>query len=66
MGANADIKTAMRVAGVHFWRVAECLGLNDGNFSRLLRKELPRERKEQIFAIIEDLAQSGLQEAVAQ
>lgn len=48
---NNDIRKAAKNAGVRLWQVAEKLGVNDGNLSRKLRHELPRETKEQIFSI---------------
>jgi hypothetical protein len=36
--------------------VAEACGVNDGNFSRKLRKELPQEEKQNILEIIDRLA----------
>ena len=54
---NNDIKEAAKQAGVRLWQVAEAYGMNDGNFSRKLRKELPREEREKILAIIDRLAQ---------
>lgn len=54
---NNDIKEAAKQAGVRLWQVAEAYGMNDGNFSRKLRKELPQEEKEKILAIIDRLAQ---------
>lgn len=53
---NQDIRTAAKEAGVFLWQIAERYGINDGNFSRKLRKELPAEEKEKILAIIETLA----------
>lgn len=53
---NLDIKEAIRKAGLKFWQVADRLGLNDGNFSRKLRKELPEEEKAKIRAIITELS----------
>lgn len=53
--ANHDIREAMRKAGVRQWQVAYRYGLNDGNFCRLLRAELPAEKKERIFRIIEEI-----------
>ena len=41
--------------GVHLWRIADALGITDGNFSRKLRKELSEAEKKQIFKIIDDL-----------
>jgi len=31
------------------------IGINDGNFSRKLRRELPQEEKDKIFRIIDEL-----------
>ncbi len=58
---NADIKAAARSAGVKLWRIAEILGINDSNFSRLLRKNLPDSRKQEILAIIDTLKQEDEQ-----
>jgi len=57
MRANMDIREAAKQAGVHLWQVAEAYGMNDGNFSRKLRKELPQEEKGKILEIIDRLAQ---------
>lgn len=54
---NKEIREAAKRAGVHLWQVAEVYGINDGNFSRKLRQELPQEEKEKILAIIDRLAQ---------
>ena len=54
---NNDIREAAKKAGIHLWQVAEACGVNDGNFSRKLRKELPQEEKEEILEIIDCLAQ---------
>jgi len=42
-------------AGVRLWEIAERLGMNDGNFSRKLRRELNPEERRKILAIINDL-----------
>lgn len=54
---NREIREAAKRADVHLWQVAEVYGVNDGNFSRKLRKELPWEEKEKILEIIDRLAQ---------
>lgn len=54
--ANAEIRRAAKRAGVCLWQIAERLGINDGNFSRKLRRELPPEERERIMSIIKDLA----------
>ena len=53
---NKEIREAAKRAGVHLWQVADACGLNDGNFSRKLRKELPQEEKQNILEIIERLS----------
>lgn len=63
MRANVDIREATKKAGVRLWEVAAEYGMNDGNFSRKLRLELPKEEKEKILAIIDRLAQEK-QEAI--
>lgn len=52
---NIDIRQAIEKAGIKYWQVAEKLNLNDGNFSRKLRKELSAEEKDKIFKIIEEI-----------
>lgn len=54
--ANADIRQAAKIAGVCLWEIAERIGVNDGNFSRKLRRELPEHEKQEILKIIETLA----------
>lgn len=52
---NQDVRKAVSDAGLKLWQVAMHYGVNDGNFSRKLRLELPPEEKQKIFAIIEKL-----------
>ena len=54
--ANAEIRRAAKNAGVCLWQIAERFGINDGNFSRKLRRELPPEERDKILGIIKDLA----------
>ena len=63
MSANMEIRNAAKKAGIRLWEVAAACGVNDGNFSRKLRQELPQEEKEKILAIIARLAQEK-QEAI--
>ena len=53
--ANLDIRAAAAESGIMLWQIAARYGINDGNFTRLLRKELPPEKKDRIFAIIDDI-----------
>lgn len=53
--ANKEIRDAARDAGVRLWQIADCIGMNDGNFSRKLRRELPDQEKKEILEIIKTL-----------
>lgn len=57
MRTNTEIREKAKQAGVRLWEVAAEYGMNDGNFSRKLRLELPQEEKGKILAIIDRLAQ---------
>lgn len=54
---NVTIRERAKQCGVRLWQIAEALGINDGNFSRKLRRELPEDEKGKILAIIDRLAQ---------
>ena len=56
---NKDIRDYARIKDVRLWMIAEKLNMQDSNFSRMLRKELPGEKKKEIFAIIDELAAVG-------
>lgn len=53
---NLDIRQEAKEARVRLWQIAERIGVNDGNFSRKLRKELSVEEKTKIRAIISELS----------
>ena len=53
---NQDIRRTAAGAGVKLWQIADALGIADCSLSRKLRKELPREEKERIFEIINNLS----------
>lgn len=52
---NQEIRNAAKKKGVKMWEIAEVYGINDGNFSRKLRHELPEGEKNKILAIIDEL-----------
>ena len=52
---NVDIRYAAKEAGVMLWEIAERCGMQDSNFSRKLRRELPESEKDKIYTIIEDI-----------
>lgn len=43
--ANKDIHQAINNANIRYWQVAYEYRISDGNFSRLLRYELSKEKK---------------------
>lgn len=49
---NNDIRVMARNHGIRLWQIANKLNMQDSNFSKMLRKELPSEKKEQIQNII--------------
>ena len=55
---NIDIREYAKKKGVKLWQIASALHINDGNFSRKLRQELPNEMKQKIFQIIDQISES--------
>lgn len=53
---NIDIREMAATSNIKLWQIADALGINDGNFSRKLRKELSDLDKARIRSIIDDLA----------
>lgn len=53
---NIDIRQAANEAGLKLYEIAAEYGVNDGNFSRKLRWELPDTEKQKIFEIINRLS----------
>lgn len=57
---NKDIREYAAERGIRLWQIAEALGINDGNFSRKLRRELPQAEKEKILDIIDGLSKGAV------
>ena len=55
MQKNLDVRKKIKTYGLRQWQVAKRYGLHEGNFSRMLREELPEDIKVRIFQIIEQL-----------
>lgn len=53
---NNDIREAAKKANVKLWQVAAAYGMQDSNFSKKLRVELPKDEKEKILGLIAKLA----------
>ena len=53
---NIVIREKAKNAGVRLWEVAEHLGIGDATLSRKLRHELPREDRDRILEIIDEIA----------
>ena len=53
---NQRIRKEARLYDVKLWQIADRLGLNDGNFSRKLRRELPDDEQEMIVMLIHEIA----------
>ena len=64
MKANNDIRNYAKEKGVLLWEIAEKLNINDGNFSRKLRKELSEDEKDEIIIIINTIADQKEAESV--
>ena len=54
--SNSDIRTKAKEKRVYLWEIAEKLEISEPTITRKLRRELSCEEKEQIFAIIEEIA----------
>lgn len=52
---NIEVRDMAKRYGVYLYEVAERLKINDGNFSRKLRKELSESEKEKMVNIIKQI-----------
>lgn len=57
--ANQQLRQYAAEKRVKLWQIAEKLGINDGNFSRKLRRELPPDQQNRIIGIVDELAEGG-------
>lgn len=56
---NLEIREKAKNSGVRLWQIADKLGINDGNFSRKLRKELSQQDRDRILLIIDELSKEA-------
>ena len=52
---GSELKKFILAQNVYLWQVAEKLNMNDGNFSRRLRKDFSDTEVQKINAIIEEI-----------
>ena len=57
MLAKTDIRTTAKEKKVRVWEVAEYLKISEPTMTRKLRRELPDSEKQEIFKIIDELAE---------
>jgi len=50
---NESLRTAARKARVPLWKIADALGVSEATFTRMMRRELPKDKHEQVMSIIE-------------
>lgn len=55
MENNIQIRKEIFSYNLKKWKIAELLGITDSTFSKMLRKELSKEQKNKVLAIIEKL-----------
>ncbi len=53
---NTDIRAAAKNSGVFLYAIADKLGISEPTMTRLMRRELPEEKKNQLKAIIAEIA----------
>ncbi len=53
--SGQEIKAMILASGLRCWQIADALGMNDGNFSRRLRKPFDEEAVKQVKAAIAKL-----------
>ena len=52
---NIVVRKLIKDSGLHYWQIAEKLGMEDTTFSKKLRHELTDELKTAISEIVKDL-----------
>ena len=50
---NMAIRSAIQNAGIRHWMVADKLGVSETTFCRMLRKQLPENRKKVVLEAVE-------------
>lgn len=53
MKANKDLRALIEEKGLYYWLVADAYGCSDATLSKMLRRELPEEKKERVRKAIQ-------------
>jgi len=53
--SNKDIREKALQLGVKHWQIAKHLGIAEDKFSKMLREELPQEKKREVLKAIEEI-----------
>ena len=52
MRTNKEIRIKAIECGVYYWQIASVLGITPESFSRMMRKELEEEKKQEVLQAI--------------
>lgn len=50
---NIEIREAIKEAGLKHWQIADIIGVADTTFCRMLRRELPESKRQEILTAIQ-------------
>lgn len=53
--SNLEIRKKIEEAGIHFWQIADRIGISDSTICKWFRKELSPDRKDLILKAIDEL-----------
>lgn len=59
---NTEIKSYALIHGVKLWQIAEKLRISEATMTRMLRKELPQAKKQEIMTIIDQISEGKTHE----
>ena len=53
MMTNIEIREAIKESGFKHWQIADMIGIADTTFCRMLRRELPEDKKQEILTAMQ-------------
>lgn len=57
---NLDVRNYATKKGVKLWEIAEKLNIHDSNLSRLLRKEVSKQKKSEIINAVDEIVKEKI------